>query len=100
MLIGTLSVVMFTAIGGGAMLSAVRRQWRAGATAGALSIVTYGLALIALSMGPTAPLAALRETGMVTALLIGVFALGEQLIVQRIAAVAAILMGAALILAG
>ena len=99
-LIGALSVVMFTAIGGGAMLRAVRRQWRAGATAGALSIVTYGLALIALSMGPTAPLAALRETGMVTALLIGVFALGEQMTVQRVAAVAAILMGAALILVG
>ena len=36
----------------------------------------------------------------VTALLIGVLALGEQLTVQRVAAVAAILMGAALILVG
>jgi len=99
-LIGARSVVMFTVIGRGAMLRAMQRQWRAGATAGALSIVTYGLALIALSMGPTAPLAALRETGMVTALLIGVFALGERLTVQRVAAVAAILAGAALILIG
>jgi drug/metabolite transporter (DMT)-like permease len=99
-LIGALSVVMFTTLGRGAMFAAMRRQWRAGAIAGALSIVTYGLALIALSLGPTAPLAALRETGMVTALLIGVFALGERLTVQRVAAVAAILAGAALILVG
>ncbi len=46
--------------------------------AGALSILTYGMALIALSAGPTAPLAALRETGMLTALAISVFALGER----------------------
>ena len=54
--------------------------------AGALSILTYGMALTALSLGPTAPLAALRETGMLTALAISVFALGEMVTAIRVAA--------------
>ncbi len=60
----------------------------------------YGAALTAFALGPTVPLAAPRETGMVTALLIGTFALGKRVTAQRAGAVAAILSGAALILAG
>src|SRR3546814_1630967 len=55
-----------------------------GVIAGALSIVTYGMALWAFSLGPTAPLAALRETGMVTALAISVLFLGERVTPGRI----------------
>lgn len=91
---------MFAIVSRGRIIASVGTQWRAGVVAGALSIVTYGAALTAFALGPTAPLAALRETGMVTALLIGVFALGERVTVQRAGAVAAILGGAALILAG
>jgi hypothetical protein len=58
------------------------------------------MALTAFSLGPTAPLAALRETGMLTALAISVFALGEKVTLVRAAAVVAIFGGAALILAG
>jgi len=79
-------------------VEAARAQWRAGAIAGALSIVTYGLALYALSLGPTAPLAALRETGMVTALLIATIVLKERATWGRVIGIAAILGGAALIL--
>lgn len=78
----------------------MRDQWRPGLAAGALSIVTYGLALFAFRLGPTAPLAALRETGMVTAVLIGAFALRERVTPARAAAVAGVLAGAALILLG
>ncbi|MGJ3628689.1 hypothetical protein AB5I41_20485 [Sphingomonas sp. MMS24-JH45] len=49
----------------------------------ALSIVTYGAALYAFSLGPTAPLAALRETGMVTALFIGFVFLKERVTPRR-----------------
>ena len=97
---GVVVTTMFGAIGRGEMIAAARQQWRPGVIAGALSIVTYGLALTALSLGPTAPLAALRETGMVTALGISILAMGERATPGRIGAVLAILTGAALILVG
>ena len=95
---GAIVPSIFLAIGGREMITAVRLQWRPGVVAGALSIVTYGLALTALSLGPTAPLAALRETGMVTALAISILIMGERATWGRVAAVLGILSGAALIL--
>lgn len=99
-LMGTLTTAMFAVLRGPELLAAMRRQWRPGVAAGVLSIVTYGLALTAFSLGPTAPLAALRETGMVTALLIATFCLGERVTPGRAVAAAGILAGAVAILAG
>src|SRR3546814_9164333 len=65
---GGVVVAMFGIASRGAIFASAARQWKPGVIAGALSIGTYGMALWALSLGPTAPLAALRETGMVTAL--------------------------------
>lgn len=98
-LIGTESVLMFALLTRGRMFGDWRAQWRPGAVAGSLSIVTYGLALWALSLGPTAPLAALRETGMVTALLIATLVMKERVTPVRAAAVLGVMAGAALILA-
>ena len=95
---GICVVTMFGALSKGAIFTAARRQWRPGVVAGALSIVTYGLALYAFALGPTAPLAALRETGMVTALAISVLFLGERVTLLRATSVLAILAGAVLIL--
>lgn len=95
---GACVVTLFGVLSKGAIFAAARTQWRPGAVAGALSILTYGLALSALAIGPTAPLAALRETGMVTALLISVLFLGERVTWQRAASVAGIFAGAVLIL--
>ena len=97
-LIGSESVIMFALLTRGRVFRDLAIQWRPGAAAGALSIVTYGLALTALSLGPTAPLAALRETGMVTALLIGAVFLKEAVSISRVIAVAGIVTGAAVIL--
>ncbi|WCM26374.1 DMT family transporter [Sphingomonas sp. QA11] len=97
---GVVVVAMFGLLSRGAMFAAARAQWRPGAIAGILSILTYGLALTAFSLGPTAPLAALRETGMVTALLISILFLKERATAGRIIGVFGILGGAALILAG
>ncbi|MEG3153065.1 DMT family transporter [Sphingomonas sp. ZT3P38] len=97
---GVVVVAMFGLLSRGAMFAAARTQWRPGAIAGALSILTYGMALTAFSLGPTAPLAALRETGMVTALLISVVVLKERATIGRVIGVLGILGGAALILAG
>lgn len=99
-LIGTGSVAMFALLTKGRVFADWRAQWRPGAVAGTLSIVTYGLALFALSLGPTAPLAALRETGMVTALILAALFLGEPVTPRRALAVGGILGGAGLILVG
>jgi drug/metabolite transporter (DMT)-like permease len=97
-MMGTVTPAMFAIASRGAVFDSIGRQWRTGALAGALSIVTYGLALAALAMGPTAPLAALRETGMVTALVIGMVFLRERVTIRRALAVLGIVAGAALIL--
>jgi len=97
---GCVVVTMFGIATRGAVFAAAVRQWKPGVIAGALSIVTYGMALWAFALGPTAPLAALRETGMVTALVISILVLGERATRGRIAAVLGILGGAALILTG
>lgn len=99
-LMGAVVVAMFGILSRGAMFVAARAQWRPGVIAGMLSILTYGMALTALSLGPTAPLAALRETGMVTALIISILFLKERATAGRIAGVFGILAGAALILSG
>ena len=95
---GIATTTMFALLSKGAIFASAARQWRAGVAAGALSIVTYGLALGALALGPVAPLAALRETGMVTALAIATLFLGERVTRGRVAGVLGILAGAALIL--
>lgn len=97
-LIGMESVAIFAVATKGRVFADMRAAWRPCAVAGALSIVTYGLALYALSIGPTAPLAALRETGMVTALVIAIVFLKERVTASRTVAVLGILGGAALIL--
>jgi len=99
-LMGAVVVLMFGILSRGAMFVAARAQWRPGVIAGMLSILTYGMALTAFSFGPTAPLAALRETGMVTALIISILFLKERATAGRITGVFGILAGAALILAG
>lgn len=97
-LMGAATVTMFALVSRGAIFASARSQWRAGAVAGALSILTYGLALSAFALGPTAPLAALRETGMVTALILATIFLKERVTRGRAIGVFLILTGAVLIL--
>ena len=99
-LIGSGSVALFAALTRGRVFADLSAQWKPGVSAGSLSVVSYGLALTALSLGPTAPLAALRETGMVTALLIAVIFLKERISPQRTVAVVGIVIGAGAIILG
>lgn len=89
---------MFSLVSRGRILAGVRTQWKPGLIAGALSITTYGMALQAYAIGETAPLSALRETGMITALLISALFLKERVTPVRAVSVLGILAGAALIL--
>lgn len=95
---GAAIVTMFGLASRGRIFAAALKQWKPGVAAGALSIVTYGLALNAFALGEVAPLAALRETGMITALVIAMLFLGERVTPLRAFSVLGILGGAALIL--
>ncbi len=56
---------------------AVLSEWRTGLPAGALSLGSYWIALWAFTQAPVALVAALRETSVLFALLIGAFVLNE-----------------------
>jgi len=73
---------------------AAAAQWRPGLAAGALSIVTYGLALLAFRLGATPRLAALRETSILFATAIAVVFLKERMTRHRKIGVTAIALGA------
>jgi drug/metabolite transporter (DMT)-like permease len=75
-------------------------QWRPGLAAGALSIVSYGFALLALRLGATPRLAALRETSILFGTIIAVIFLRERLTRLRYAGIIAIAIGAMTLLAG
>ena len=84
---------------GPVFILAARSQWRPGLIAGALSIVTYGLALWAFRLGGTPRLAALRETSILFAVVIAAVFLKERVTPARLAGAGAILAGAAMLLA-
>jgi drug/metabolite transporter (DMT)-like permease len=52
--------------------------WRSGLAAGGLSLGSYWIAIWAFTLAPLAMVAALRETSVLFAMLIGVFLLGER----------------------
>lgn len=91
--------LLFALWRGPKFLLSARSEWKPGLIAGALSIVTYGLALYAYRLGDTPRLAALRETSILFAVGIAVFFLKEKMTIGRIAGTVAIAGGAALLLA-
>jgi drug/metabolite transporter (DMT)-like permease len=84
---------------GPAFLVNARSEWKAGLVAGALSIVTYGLALAAYRIGGTPRLAALREISILVGVVIAVVFLKERMTRGRVIGVGAIAAGAATLLA-
>jgi drug/metabolite transporter (DMT)-like permease len=85
---------IFAAWRGRAFLLSAATQWKPGLIAGALSILTYGLALWAFRLGATPRLAALRETSILFGTAIAVVFLRERLTRQRVLGVLAIALGA------
>jgi len=86
---------------GPGFILAARTEWKPGLFAGALSIVTYGLALWALRLGATPRLAALRETSVLFAVVIAIVFLKERATPARLASAGLIGAGAAvLVLSG
>jgi len=92
--------VLFALWRGRQFLVAAAGQWKPGLVAGALSVLTYGLALLAFRLGATPRLAALRETSILFATVIAVVVLKERLTRGRAAGVLAIAVGAISLVAG
>lgn len=84
------------ALKGAAVVRATPRAWGLGLIAGAASFAAYAIAVWAMTQAPIALVAALRETSILFAVLIGWLAFGER--IDRAKALAALLIvaGAAL----
>jgi drug/metabolite transporter (DMT)-like permease len=99
LLIGGVIGGVFALWRGPIFILAAHSEWRAGLVAGALSIVTYGLALWAYRLGDIPRLAALRETSVLFAVLIAIVFLKERATLTRLISAALIGSGAAVLIA-
>jgi len=94
--------VLVTAPGirGRAVVIEARKQWRLGVLLAALSITSYGSAMLAYRYGATAQLAALRETSVLFGTALAMSFLGETMTFRRWLAALAIAGGAIMLQAG
>ena len=83
---------------GTSVFKASRRAWSIGALAGGLSLITYWIAVWAMTVAPIALVAAVRETSVLFAVLIGVFVMKEKAKTAKIIAAMVILFGIVVIL--
>ncbi|RWE94232.1 EamA family transporter [Mesorhizobium sp.] len=74
-------------------LPVLGRDWKAGVYTGVLSGAAYWIVMWAMTKAPIASVAALRETSILFAMMISVFALGEKMTGWRGAAVLSIVAG-------
>jgi drug/metabolite transporter (DMT)-like permease len=84
----------------GAFLGALRRSWHIGLIGGVLSLAAYGIAIWAMSLGAMAQVAALRETGVIFAAIIGALFLREPFGRRRILAAVIVAAGIVLLQSG
>lgn len=80
----------------GRALPALAANWRAGCLAGALSMGAYWIVIWAMTVAPIPLVAALRETSVLFAVMIGVVFLGERLGTARLVSLVVVLAGLAL----
>jgi drug/metabolite transporter (DMT)-like permease len=94
--------VLVTAPGirGKRVIIEAHKQWKLGVLMGALSITTYGSAMLAYRYGATAQLAALRETSVLFGTALAMHFLGDKMNWRRWCAAIAIAAGAILLQMG
>jgi drug/metabolite transporter (DMT)-like permease len=94
--------VLVTAPGirGKRVIVEAHKQWKLGVLMGALSITTYGSAMLAYRYGATAQLAALRETSVLFGTALAMHFLGDKMNWRRWCAAIAIAAGAILLQMG
>jgi drug/metabolite transporter (DMT)-like permease len=77
----------------GKLVAHARRHWLRGIAGAVLSGLSYGIALWAMTRAPVAIVAALRETSVIFAALLGAWLLKEGHLKERLAGAAAVLAG-------
>jgi drug/metabolite transporter (DMT)-like permease len=90
------TVAMILVIRRRAFFAAVEENWRAGILGGVLSLVAYWIVIWAFTVAPIPIVAALRETSILFARLIGMLWLGEKVTRVRAASIVLVLCGLAL----
>jgi drug/metabolite transporter (DMT)-like permease len=80
---------------GAPAIAYLRRGWRRGLVGGACSLAAYGIVLFAMTRAPVAAVAALRETSVLFAALIGAVWLKEGFGAMRLAGAASVVAGVA-----
>jgi drug/metabolite transporter (DMT)-like permease len=93
-MVPTIGVVLL--IKGRAVFAAIGENWRPSVVGGALSLAAYWIVIWAFTVAPIPIVAALRETSILFALLIGMIWLGEKVTRVRAASIVLVLMGLAL----
>ena len=83
---GLWSLLLALALRGRAIVAAITSEWKTGLLTGTLGAFAYWIAMWAMTEAPIASVAALRETSILFAMAISVFALREKLTGWRIAA--------------
>jgi drug/metabolite transporter (DMT)-like permease len=83
---GLWTLVLCLCLRGRAVVSTMLPEWKTGIVTGALAAGAYWIAMWAMTKAPIASVAALRETSILFAMAISVFALREKLTAWRIAA--------------
>ena len=87
------ALIVFMRRGGPVVWPYVRGRWPVAAMGATASLGSYGIALWAMTRAPVATIAALRETSVLFAALLGMWFLKEKLNPQRAAGTAAIVAG-------
>jgi drug/metabolite transporter (DMT)-like permease len=82
-----------------ALSAALRTDWLNGLIGGTMMLASYTLVVYALTIAPMAPVAALRETSVVFAAVIGAVMLKEPFGRRRVAAAVAVAMGIGILVA-
>lgn len=94
---GILFVALVVWRRGRALAGVARASWRPGLAGGAMSLAAYWLVIWALTVAPAAGVAALRETSVLFAALIGAYLLHEPLGRWRVAAAGVVTAGVLLL---
>jgi drug/metabolite transporter (DMT)-like permease len=99
MFVGIAPVVVVYAVArrGNAVFAAMAPHWKIGLGGGALAVISYSIAIWAMTVAPIAIVAALRETSVLFGAAIAVIFLKEPLRASRIVAAAMIVCGLVLI---
>lgn len=92
--------VIVACLRGQALRAAIKPNLPAGVLAGGLSVISYGSALIAVSMAPVAKLAAIRETSVIFGAILAALWLKESFGLRRILLACSLAFGLMLMQAG